>query len=139
MTASLYQNIRGALQTHLANVSGVPTIAYEGVKFTPTVGTPYLGTSLVPTSARPGPIGVNSILRHQGLFLVDAVYPNGSGTATAEAMADTIKAAFTTQTTLSLNGVDVRISYSERGQIQQEADWLRVPIAIGWYVYSQTY
>ena len=37
--ADVHKIIRSALETQLANVSGSPQIAYEGVSFVPTTGT----------------------------------------------------------------------------------------------------
>ena len=34
--ASIYNDIRAALETHLSNVSGIPSVAYENVSFEPT-------------------------------------------------------------------------------------------------------
>jgi hypothetical protein len=37
--ASIYNDIRAALETRLSNISNIPSIAYENVPFDPVVGT----------------------------------------------------------------------------------------------------
>ena len=137
--ASLYQNIRGALQNRLAGVAGIPDIAYEGSVYTPLPKTPYVDCKFMPGSGRPATMGDGHLVKHQGTFEINAVYPSGVGTGAAEAMADTIKAAFTASTILTLNSVTVRLSYAERGPVMPDATWIRLPISVGWYLYSTDY
>lgn len=139
MVATLYQNIRGALQTRLASVTGIPTIAYEDRRYTPVPGTPFIEAILIPISGRPQTMGDDPLLLHEGTFQIACVYPAGKGTGKAEAMADTIKGFFKVKDVLTLNGDSVRIRYSERVRALEEADWLRVPVSIGWYLYSPEY
>jgi hypothetical protein len=139
MTASLWQNIRGALTTRANATSGIPAAtAYEGLKYTPTVGTSYKAYALMPTQERPSTLGqYGDTLRH-GLFQISLFYPAGSGTGAAEAMADAVKSQFVPGTDLTQNSVTVRISYAERGPIQQDPDWIMVPVTVGFFLHTPT-
>lgn len=136
--SSIYQNIRGALSVHLSAVAGIPAIAWEGVPYTPVVGTPFCTATLVPSGPELASLGSAPFYRHFGSFEVSLVYPSGQGTGTIEAMADLIRTAFTIETILSQGAQTIRTNKSTRGTIIQEPDWLRLPISIGWYTYDTT-
>jgi hypothetical protein len=51
--ASIQNDIRAALESHLAATSGLPSIAYENVAFEPTTGTSFLKVQYLPTVTRP--------------------------------------------------------------------------------------
>ena len=71
--ASIYNDIRAALENKLANTSNLPTgIAYENVSFSPTTGTSYLQTNFLPTLRRPAVRGLNPQQRYDGVFVVTA-------------------------------------------------------------------
>lgn len=136
---TLYQDIRGALQSQLATVTGIPALAYEGFPYKPVRGTPYCDCVLVPTSGRPYTLGTAHLIDHEGTFEVGVTYPSGVGTGTAEAMADAIKAKFTAATTITQGTTIVRIRSSERRQALVDTDWIRIPVSVRWYLFSQTY
>lgn len=136
---SLYQDIRGALTARALTASGLPAArAYEGVPSDPTVGTPYVSFTLLPTQERPATLGQAGDTLRQGMFQVSLFYPAGSGTGTAEAMADTVKGVFVPGTDLTQGSTTVRIRYAERGQVQMQPDFLMVPVTIGWWLHSPT-
>jgi len=136
---TLYQNIRGMLQARAVTASGFPGSAqraYEGVAFSPTVGTAWARMTLVPTQGRSAVIG-GALKAHQGLFLVDLFYPSGQGTASVESVADAVKAVFAPGDTLTLNGESLRIRYAERNQpLAVEADWISAQVQVGWLCHS---
>lgn len=135
---TLYVDIRGALQSRLAATSGIPSIAYEGIEFTPVVGTPWCEAIFVP-AGNGGPSTTGQLIRHEGSFEVSLVYPTGNGTGLAEAMADAVKARFKVTDLAMVGSTTVRFRYAERRQALIDTDWIRIPISIGWYLYSDTY
>lgn len=136
---TLYQDIRGMLQSRLASVPGVPAIAYEGIPYTPVPGTPFCEPTFLPANGRPATMGDGHLVRHEGSFEVVLAYPTGSGTGTGEAMADTIKSYFKASDVLTLNGNNLRFRYAERRPVIEQTDWYRVPVSIGWYTFSTEY
>jgi len=136
---SLYNDIRGALAAQLATVSGLPEIAPEAVPFRPTVGTAFVDYVLVPLSSRPSTMGTDHLILHEGTFEMGVVYPVNDGIGAAETMVDAIKAVFTADTVLTLNANKVRIRYSERRQALLDSTWMRIPVSVGWFLYTTTY
>lgn len=131
---SLYQNIRGALQTRAATATGFPPAnqrAYEGVIFTSTAGVPYVRLSLIPSSGRAFALS-GGRRRHLGLFQVDVFYPAAKGTAAAEVLADAIRDQFKPGIRLPLGSDIVLISYSERAAALFDASWTQIPVTVGW-------
>src|SRR5258706_11221569 len=102
---TLDQNVRYALESRLATVAGLPAIAYEGVRYTPVPGTPFVEPVIVPLSERPVTMGDGHLVLHEGIFMVMLVYPNGKGSGAADAMANAVKSKFKASDTENMNGV----------------------------------
>ena len=139
--ASIQNDIRAALESHLAATSGLPYIAYENVAFEPTTGTSFLKVQYLPTVTRPAVRGLNPQLRYQGVFSVTVFAPEGQGPATADDYANKVIDAFAATTDISFTNGDaetiiVSIDYAERQQGMIDSPWYFVPINIGWYIYK---
>jgi len=107
-------DIRAALEQAVTNVSGFPSDrAWENVRFEPTTGTPWARMVL-----------------NVALF-----YPEATGPAAADAMADAVRDAFTVSTVANEGSVSVRFDYSERGQGVPDSPWYQVPVRVRWYTY----
>lgn len=139
MVNSFDQNVRSALETRLATVAGLPAIAYEGVRYTPVPGTPFVEPTIVPISERPVTMGDGHLVLHEGIFMVVLVYPNGKGSGAIEAMANAVKSKFKASDTENVNSVIVRFRYAERLPSVHQSDWIRVPVAIGFYLHDTDY
>lgn len=134
---SLYTNIRGTLQSHLMTCPGIPqNFAWEGARTEVTVNVPYVSSVLVPAEDIMTTMGPSGLFRHSGSFEISLVYPSQGKTATIEALGDAVREHFRTGTVLELNGFRLRISSAEREQLLIEADWIRLPISVGWFVYT---
>ena len=138
---TIYTDIRGALQNRLKSVTGISSseISRQGHPFVPTTGSRFFTCAVIPGSGRPATLGSAHLIWHIGTFEVNVVYPSGSGTGQAESVADTIKSYFTADTVLTQGTTKVRIRYSERRPVIEDSVWVRVPVRIGWYLYSQNY
>ena len=139
--ASIQNDIRAALESHLSATSGLPSIAYEKVAFEPTTGTSFLKVQYLPTVTRPAVRGLNPQLRYQGVFSVTVFAPEGQGPATADDYANKVIDAFAATTDISFTNGDaetiiVSIDYAERQQGMIDSPWYFVPINIGWYIYK---
>ena len=139
--ASIHNDIRAALESHLAATSGLQSIAYENVAFEPTTGTSFLKVQYLPTVTRPAVRGLNPQLRYQGVFSVTVFAPEGQGPATADDYANKVIDAFAATTDISFTNGDaetiiVSIDYAERQQGMIDSPWYFVPINIGWYIYK---
>lgn len=139
--ASIYDDIRAALETKLSTTAGLPSIAYENVPFNPTTGTPFLKTQFIPTLRRPAVRGLNPQQRYQGVFSVTVYTPEGNGPGSAEGYVNTIVDAFEATTDISYTNpstetIVVSIDYAERQLALMDSPWFYVPIDIGWYIYK---
>jgi len=134
--ASIYDNIRTALETELANISGIPDIAWENVSYSPTTGSSFVRPMFVPTVREPSVRGLNPQMYYQGLFRVMCYTPDNQGPSAADDLADSVIETFEGATDISNGGTTVSIRYAEREQGILESPWYYVPVSIGWYIYN---
>lgn len=160
--ASVYNDIRAALESHLSNVSGLPEIAYENVSFEPTTGTSFLQVMYLPTERRPAVRGLNPQQRYQGVFSVLVHTPEGKGPKEADDYANTVIDNFEATSSIywsiindrlltedeafiTLEGggrlladgvINVSIDYAERQQGILDSPWYYVRVDLGWYLYN---
>ncbi len=134
--ASVYDNIRAALEVKLEGIAGIPSIAWENVSFTRTTGESYVQPRLVPTVREPAHRGLNPQMYYQGLFRVDCYVPEGAGPKAADDLANLIIENFEATTDLSSGGTNVSIRYAEREQGISDGAFFMVPVNVGFYTYS---
>jgi len=134
--ASIYDDIRAALEVKLNSVSGLPEVAWENLTYEPTTGTSFVKPRLIPTIREPAVRGLNPQIYYQGLFRVDCFVAEGLGPASADELADKIIDAFEATTDVSHNGTIISIRYAEREQGMPDGAFFMVPVNISWYIYS---
>lgn len=109
-------SVSKALLDHLKTISGLPALAQENAKFTPTPNTSYLreqdysGITQAPTLAADG------FQRKDGLYRIGVFVPKDNGKFNALAYCDLIIAGFARGTVLTHAGQKVRIEQSDREQ-----------------------
>ena len=139
--ASIYRDIRAALETQLAAVPGIPAISYENVSFDRVNGTSYVETFFVPQSRRPAVRGLNPQQRYGGVFTVVCYAAEGNGPGAADEIADKVLNAFEATTDVSYTNSDtetilVSIDYAEREGGGLDTPFYYVPVNIGFYIYN---
>ncbi len=134
--ASIYDDIRAALETHLSNIAGLPDVAWENLTFSPTTGQSYVKPRLIPTVRQPAVRGLNPQIYYQGIFRVDCFVPEGLGPAAADDLADKIIDAFEATTDVTDGSTTVSIRYAEREQGMPDGAHFMVPVNIGFYIYN---
>lgn len=133
---AIYDEIRAAFETKLANIPGIPDIAWENTQFSPTTGQPYIHPRLLPTVREPAVRGTNPQIYYQGLYRVECYVPSGQGPSAADTLANTIIDEFEATTDLTFNSTVVSIRYAEREQGMPDNAHFVVPVNISWYIYS---
>jgi hypothetical protein len=133
--ASIYDDIRSALEVKLASITDVPSIGWENLQFSPTTGQPYLKPRLIPTRREPAVRGVDPQMYYQGIFRIECYVPEGSGPSAGDDLADKIMEAFEATTDVSQAGTIVSIRYAEREQADIDGPFYMIPVNIGWYIY----
>lgn len=134
--ASIYDDIRAALETKLAAVSGVPSIGWENLQFSPTTGQSYVQPRLLPTRREPAVMGTNPQMYYQGVFRVVCYVPEGNGPSAGDDLADKIIDAFEAATDVSYGGTTVSIRYAERESADIDGPFYMIPVNIGWFIYA---
>jgi len=134
--ASIYDNIRAALEVKLSGISGLPEVAWENLTYSPTTGTSFVKPRLVPTVREPAVRGLNPQIYYQGIFRVDCFVPEGLGPSAADDLADKIIDAFEATTDVSHGGITVSIRYAEREQGMPDGSFFMVPVNVGFYIYN---
>ena len=134
--ASIYDNIRAALETKLNNVSGVPSIGWENLQFSPTTGQSYVIPRLLPTRREPAVMGPNPQMYYQGVFRVICYVPEGNGPSAGDDLADKIIEAFEAATDVTYNSTIVSIRYAERESADIDGPFYMIPVNIGWFIYA---
>lgn len=139
--ASIYSDIRAALETHLSNISGIPSIAYENVQFNPSTDASFVRCQLLPTTRRPAHRGLNPQQRYDGVFTVFCYAKEGNGPAAADAIANAVIDAFEATTDISYTNsssetIILSVDYVEREQGILDNPWYYVPVNVNWYIYN---
>ena len=109
MSATIYTDIRAALTAHLASMADLPEVAWENVGFTPTTGTPYLKPEILWSESFQSEIGTDGANRESGIYQITCSYPPGEGSGPLNAMLGKIRDRFKRGTTLTYNGLTVKI------------------------------
>lgn len=128
-------DIRIALESHLAAASGLPSIAWPNVPFTPTTGTAYLRAQYIPLVRRPVVAGPGPEQRYSGLFMVNIYTPEDAGAAAGIGHADRLLSWFNGSDAVTTTNVIVRLDYSEAKGALHEPPFYVIPVEIGWYSY----
>lgn len=134
--ASIYDDIRAALEVKLSTVTDVPSIGWENAQFSPTTGQPYLKPRLIPTRREPAVRGVNPQMYYQGIFRVECYTPEGVGPSAGDDLADKIMEAFDATTDVGQASTIVSIRYAEREMAEIDGPFYMIPVNIGWYIYK---
>ena len=134
--ASIYDDIRSALESTLNSVTDIPAIGWENLQFSPTTGTPYIKPRLLPTRREPAVRGTNPQMYYQGIFRVECFVPEGNGPSAGDDLADKIIDAFEAATDVGFGGTIVSIRYAEREMAEQDGPFYKIPVNIGWFIYA---
>lgn len=133
--ASEYQNIRKALEAHLAAITGLPEVSWENVEFSPTTGTSFVRPQFLPTLREPAVRGPNPQQLYRGLYTVLCYAPENEGPKVTEDIADLIIDAFEATTDISGSGVIVSIRNVDREPGISLSPWHYIPVNVNWYTY----
>jgi hypothetical protein len=159
---SVNHRIRSALEARLSSITGIPDIAWENVKYSPTTGQSFVQPLFLPTQQRPSVRGLNPVLRYQGIFSVNCFVPEGNGPGAADDLANLIidnfpatdsiyysipddallteaEAFIVTESgarVLVDDVIHVSLEFSERQQGVLRSPWYMVTVDVDWYSYK---
>ncbi len=133
---AIIDDIRVALETHLAATTGIPDVAYENVRFDKEAVTEYIECTNTITSRRPSVRGPNPLMRYQGLLQMTLCVPVNQGTGVVARYADTLLARFDGSSDLTATSQAVSIEYSELGDGYDRDPFYCLPVQVAWYAYG---
>jgi hypothetical protein len=135
--ASIYKEVRAALETQVSIISGIPPIAYDNFNYVPTTGVTYITTYFNPFYRRPAVMGINPKQLYRGSLNILVYAPYGEGAGPAEDVANLLLEGFEATTDLPLVGVTgyVSIRSAERRGGDTDGSWYTSPVDIEWYSY----
>lgn len=134
--ASIYDDIRAALEVTLTGITDLPEIAWENLSYEPTTGQSFVKPRLIPTVREPAVRGLDPQQYYQGIFRVDCFVPEGLGPSAADDLADKIIDAFEATTDVTNGSTIISIRYAEREQGMPDGAFFMVPVNCGWYVFN---
>lgn len=124
------EDIRRALETHLATMPGVPAVAWENAKFTPPSGQPWVQARMIYAEPANEVLGCTRH-RERGILQVDVYYPVQNGSSSCQTQSDTIRARFARGTRLTHAGQSVLIDKTpSKATIGADGAWYRVAVSI---------
>lgn len=136
---TVYNDIRQALESQVANVTGIPAAAHRTWEnqgpYTPTPGMAWVRSTLMPVDNPPAAIGPNPPLRYSGLFRIEVFWPENVGPASAETLADNIRAVYYVGVGFTKNTTTVRVEYAKRLPGFPDTPWYVVPVDVRWFAY----
>lgn len=134
---AIYDEIREALDSKLAGLSGLPSIFFENVSSEAETPTPYLYTRMFFTSRRPAVRGPGPQHRYEGIYRIGVCVPKRSGTGLALRYAETLTAEFDGSTDVEGATKTVSIDYTELANPFDRDPFWCLPVDVNWYIYDQ--
>lgn len=129
---SIYASIHTALDTQLQTVVGLPALQLENTANVGKTGVAFSRATLIPSRSLPLNVGKNGSTQFSGLYQIDLFYPLNEGTANANAMVDTVVAAFPRGMLLSVSGVITQVETAWREAASRIEQFYSAPVVVQW-------
>lgn len=132
----IYSPIINAINKQLKGIPNAPTLAEENKTYKPTLRTKWMRSTLLPAEPTQVTIGIDRMLRYNGVCQVDVFVPADSGST--DTIVDTIVAHFNSQPVRFLDeaGETINIKLAWRGVGTSETDWYRIPVFIRYEMFT---
>lgn len=131
--AMLHADLRAGLRKALQGTPGLPaSVSWQGLKFTPVVGEPFLREVVRPISSRPRAIGRGGTIEHKVLAVYTLVYPAGAADVvlSIERAAGSLLASFPPGFSVYYGDNSAFVLIAESKPLMQDNDWLQCPVEI---------
>ena len=131
----MIEEIRQALDSHLATLPpGVP-VAWPNTGYEPQSGQGYLRPTLLPVQPSQSELGTLGRNRHEGIYQIDVIYPARVGRGAVETKAKELVARFKRGTNIDYSGIRVRCDMSGIQTAISEPNWYILPVRIDYRAY----
>jgi hypothetical protein len=129
-----FNDIQAALDTKLATLTGTP-VAFPNIPYEPKAGTAYIRANFLPSETQQASMGDNGKDLTTGLYRLSLFVPKGSG---RPSQLDTLGDLFKRGTTLTYNGVNVRVRAVSIGSpLETDSAWYSIPVTVNFYTYTE--
>lgn len=102
--------------------------AWEGRKYAPTSGVPFIEEGLAPITSRPA--GIGGVQYHRLALNLVLVYPAGRGARAIERAAGAILKAFKPGTSISYGAAAGMVMQAEGRDAFEDGEWQRLPCVV---------
>lgn len=127
---TVFLDISAALDSHLNDMVGAPSIAWENKNFEPVIGSQFVRPSLLPARTVGATLGASGTDENSGIYQIDIFSPLGEGKNESLTMADSIATHYKPGTELTYNGRLVRVlNVSRRGSVRVDG-WMQTVVEI---------
>jgi len=130
MTTVPDRDLQSALNDALYDAFPTMPVAWENVKYVPTVGVAYFRAWLLPGETQVMTLGQEPWTERVGVFQVSVVEPIEIGFGIPVAKAAEVVAAFKPNTSFVYNGLTVIIDKSWLSSGRVEDAWYHIPVNI---------
>lgn len=129
--SSDFLDISSALDNHMSGITSYP-IAWENTVYTPIIGGTFFKPSILPVSTEQAGLGSAGLDEHIGIYQVDVYTEAGKGRRDSELNADAVANHFKRGTSLTYNGIVVRLGDISRSAGIIDGDRYVVSVSINY-------
>ena len=136
MTIIPDRDLQSALNDAISDAFPTMPIAWENVKYTPTVGTTYFRVWMLPAESDVLTLGQDPWVERKGVFQVSIFAPIGIGFGAPKTKATEVIAIFKPNTSFVYNGLTVIIdkAWASSGR-NEDNGWYHIPVNVRYRCY----
>lgn len=134
--ASVYAEVRAALENRLNDTVGLPAIAWENVDYKPATDTPFIKFQFLPVQRRATILGQNPQAYYSGISRFLLHYPENSGPGASQDVVDTLVDRFDCYTDITQDSTTITIEYAQQESPYSDSPWFVTPVTVGWFLYN---
>lgn len=105
-------------------------VSYPAVTYSPVVGRPYLRVDFLHDETEQVEVGSTSDNRARGIYQITINVENNKGTGEVSTLISQLSEYFNRGTSISYNGIGVKITNFYLGGKQEDEDWYRKVVNI---------
>lgn len=136
MTLTVHSDLRAALREGLLEIANIPEQHWEGRRYQPTKGRPYVSEQFRPISSVPRATGIGGTIAHTCTANFTLHYPADDGTLGIDEMAAKIMDKFSPGSSLAYGTTTAVVMQAERAPLLQEPDWINCTVIITVVAYT---
>lgn len=132
----VFAPLRSDLRRILLSTPGLPVMAWEGRRFTPTIGVAWCGEKLIPVLTSTATLGTTGFQNETYIYALQIHQPAGAGgISELEDLADRLMYKY--HVGLQVGGVNAngRVLKASRSQMIDGPDWMDLTVNITAFMY----